>query len=213
MADHPAADQAVSASDLDLVRRVLASGALLEDSDFPLVERLLKSFLIRRSVDRDTYVILNGIPRHLGQAVALDRLLRVERVVLLECPAETVVERIASDAGGDRAGRTDDTLPEIQRKLDLFQQRTAPLLDFYQALGVPLLRLSVGVQTSAEEMWQALCRGLIESGTAVCVGGRTGSRIPAGESQHTAMEILGNNDSLGRDGAETFRRSTGLPGD
>ena len=213
VANDPEAGQAVSAGDLDVVRRILASGDLLEDSDFPLAERLLESFLVRRSVDRDTYIILNGIPRHLGQAVALDRLLRVERVVLLECPAETVVKRIASDTGGDRAGRTDDTLPEIQRKLDLFQQRTVPLLDYYHALGVPVLRLSVGVRTSAEEMWQVLCRGLIESGAAVCAGGRAENRIPAENSRHTFMEILGNNDSLGRDRAETFRRSTGFSGD
>ena len=51
----PEADQAVSASDLDLVRRVLASGALLEDSDFPLAERLLKSFLVRTRASTGTH--------------------------------------------------------------------------------------------------------------------------------------------------------------
>lgn len=157
VAERGVADSVVSAADLALVRCVLASGALLEDRDFPLAERLLRSFLIRRKVAADTCVILNGIPRHRGQAAALNRLLEVEYVVLLECSAETVLARIAVDAGGDRAGRIDDTLPEVQRKLEIFQQRTAPLVDYYEALGVPALRLPVGVSTSAEEMWQTLC--------------------------------------------------------
>lgn len=61
-------------------------------------------------------------------------------------------ERIHVNAGGDREGRADDTLEEVGQRIETFMKRTAPLLDYYGKLGVPVLPLDVGVETSAEEM-------------------------------------------------------------
>lgn len=155
-------------SEIDFLRRVLESGALLEDRDFPLAERILRSFLETRSVGGDTWVVLNGLPRHLGQAESLSRILRVVLVVCLECSAATVAARIASDTGGDRAGRADDALPAIERKLALYAERTAPLVAHYAARGSRIVRLQVTSQMTGLHAWQQLQQQL-------------GSRFPPSE--------------------------------
>jgi adenylate kinase len=153
-----AEDAIVSQQDIGFLRDVLASGALLEDKDFPLAERILRSFLTRAAADRNTLVVLNGLPRHAGQAAAVANTLAVRSVVSLDCSAETVRARIAANTGGDRTQRTDDDLEAIQRKLQIFAERTAPLVAYYRAQGVRLLRLAVAAETTAAEMWEALCR-------------------------------------------------------
>lgn len=149
-------DDLVSREDLDFLAHVLRHGLLLEDEHFSLAERILRQFLRDRGVGPSTWVVLNGFPRHLGQARALESLLEVRTVVFLHAQPETVVERIQADVGGDRSGRHDDDLPSVQAKLALFAQRTAPLVDYYRSRQVPVLRIEVGPTTTAEEMWEWL---------------------------------------------------------
>lgn len=149
-------DDLVGRNDLDFLADVLRRGILLEDQHFPLAERILRGFLRDRGTDRQAVVVLNGFPRHLGQARALEGLLRVRAVVFLQASPPTVLERIQSNAGGDRSGRDDDDLPSVQAKLALFEQRTAPLVDYYSRQQVPVVRIEVGPATTAEEMWQRL---------------------------------------------------------
>ena len=78
-------------------------------------------------------MVLNGLPRHVGQAEGLESLVDVRVVVHLSCTAEDVVRRIASNVGGDRTGRVDDDLAAVRRKLAVFAERTAPLLDHYRS--------------------------------------------------------------------------------
>jgi adenylate kinase len=94
-------------------------------------------------------LVLNGRPRHVGQACLLDGRLRVDHVVWLECLADVVVERIRRDTGGDRAGRSDDDLASVRRRLDTYLARTAPLAAHYEARGARLHRLPVTADSSA----------------------------------------------------------------
>jgi adenylate kinase family enzyme len=149
-------DAIVSAEDLRFLRQVLATGALLEDRDFPIAERLLRSFLARGGADPATVIVLNGLPRHVGQAQAIAAILDVRTVVSLDCSAETVLSRLETNVGGDRTHRTDDDLAAVRRKLEVFAQRTAPLVAYYRAHGARIVHLQVHTDTGAEEMWQAL---------------------------------------------------------
>lgn len=142
--------------ELAVVRRVLRDGTLLEDHEFAIAEKILVAFLDERRVDAHTLVVLNGLPRHAGQAEAVDRLLTVRAVVHLVCSAEVVGERILTDAGADRSGRSDDSLEEIRRRLETFSQRTLALAEHYRLHAVPIMAVEVGPATSAEEMRQAL---------------------------------------------------------
>ena len=75
--------------------------------------------------------ILEGFPRTLSQACALDELLSIfkqpsPRVVYFETTAETLVERLLAK------GRQDDTKDTICRRLEVHQEHISPLLDFYR---------------------------------------------------------------------------------
>jgi len=145
-------DDIVSREELDFLRHVLQTGVLLEDEQFPLAARILRSFLVRRRVDQATWVVLNGLPRHAGQAVAVSDILDVRALVCLRCSPETVLARIAVDTGGDRSGRADDDLASIRRKLTIFADRTQPLLDFYRGRNANVISIDVTAAMTAEEM-------------------------------------------------------------
>lgn len=154
--ERDAADAILSRADVDFLRGVLESGALLEERHFPIAERLLRSFLARHDADGQTVIVLNGLPRHVGQARALEPLLDVREVVYLACTEETVFQRIGSNVGGDRGERNDDSRVAVRRKLEIFGQRTAPLLEYYRARGTAVRQIMVGADTTAEQMWRAV---------------------------------------------------------
>ena len=130
----------------------LTGGALLENENFPIAEKILKRFVREKSVGLGDLLVLNGLPRHLGQARDLERSTEVCIVVNLTGTAVVLKERIRLDTGGDRAGRSDDSLEAIERKLEIFEKRTLPLLEFYAERRVPILIIPVGTKTTAEEI-------------------------------------------------------------
>jgi adenylate kinase family enzyme len=146
----------VSPDDVRFIRRLLESGALLEDKDFPLAERIVSSFLKRHQVGQDKLVVLNGLPRHIGQAMAMAEIVDVKMVVCLDCSPETILDRIAANIGGDRSHRTDDDVSAIEHKLAIYSQRTTALIDHYQAIGAKVVRVEVTAHMTPEQMWRTL---------------------------------------------------------
>ncbi|MHC4406662.1 MAG: nucleoside monophosphate kinase [Planctomycetota bacterium] len=151
-------DPSFSRDDVDFLRRVLQSGALLENEHFPLAKRIFRSFLAARGADDHTVVLLNGLPRHAGQAGDVDRIVRIEAVVCLRCPRDTVLARIRADVGGDRAGRDDDDPRSVAAKLRLFDERTAPLLEHYRRLQARIETIDVTASMTPQQAWQILDR-------------------------------------------------------
>jgi adenylate kinase len=153
-------DEIVSAADIEFLREVLARGALLEDRQFPLAQRVFRSFLARRHVDPQAWVVLNGLPRHTGQALAIDAILDVRLVVCLECSDETVLGRLASNVGGDRGGRSDDSRDRVQERIEIYKQRTTPLVDHYRGKGAQIEPLKVTAATTPQKMLDQLGKRL-----------------------------------------------------
>lgn len=149
-------DRWFSSAERLFLRDVIESGVLLEDAQFPLAQRVLERFLAERRLAPTTRLVLNGLPRHAGQAEALASILQVQWVVVLECGLETALARIAVNVGGDRTGRTDDAPDAVRRKLLLFAARTAPLVEHYQRSGAAIERLPVTADMTTAAMWQAL---------------------------------------------------------
>jgi len=147
---------------LEIVRRALRSGALLEDGQFPIALGLLAAFLWDRGVGGDGLLILNGLPRHVGQARDMAAAVDVQAVVRLRADLPVLLARIRSDAGGDRAGRADDEPEAVAARLRLFEDRTPPLEAHYREHGVPALSLDVGRAMTAEQAAGRLEAGLIE---------------------------------------------------
>ncbi len=135
------------------IQRILEEGVLLEDAQFNLALKIFQAFLARVGFQGSDHVMLNGLPRHLGQARALESVVRVIRLVVLHCEAEDVYQRIRNNTGGDRTGRSDDSIKMISQKLEIFRKRTEPLVAHYQKVGIPVIRLSVGQTDSALKIY------------------------------------------------------------
>jgi len=138
--------------EMEFIGNVLHAGALLEDKDFHIALRALRGELIAREADEDCLVALNGLPRHAGQARDLQTVVRVNTLVVLNCDAETVADRIATNSGGDRTGRCDDDITAVKRRLAIFAERTAPLADFYRATGARIHTAEVTQNTTPKTL-------------------------------------------------------------
>jgi adenylate kinase len=113
------------------LRAVLDRGDLVDDE--------LMIELIRDRLSRGDTVggfVLDGFPRTMAQAEALDELLRelgreLDIVFDLQVPKrEMLLERLLRRAAEE--GRPDDTPEVIGRRLALYESETAPLVDYYR---------------------------------------------------------------------------------
>lgn len=146
----------LSSEEIALIRTLIESNALFPQDSYATALRILDGFLAGLLPGQG--VILNGLPRHVGQALGLRTRLMVVRVVVLECEEQTVLERVRRRVGGaseDHAGRDDDASADVRRKLEVYARSTRPLVRFYEELGVPILRLRVEVETTAAELARA----------------------------------------------------------
>jgi adenylate kinase len=115
--------------------------ATLDDGD--LVPDELTIEVVRARLGQDDTArgfVLDGFPRTLAQAEALDRVLveidRGELCVVLDFQVsdEIAVRRLLSRAGLE--GRSDDTLDLIQHRLDVYHEKSEPLVEYYRARGI-----------------------------------------------------------------------------
>lgn len=95
--------------------------------------------------------ILDGFPRTIEQAEALDKILdqinfALDHVVNFQVPDEELVERLLGRAKEE--GRTDDNPESIKNRLNVFTEKTQPLIDYYDKTGK--LRNIDGVGTVEE---------------------------------------------------------------
>src|SRR5512144_3141650 len=96
----PASD--FTEEEIGYLRDVVAQGALLENRTFYLAARILEDYVRSRHVLNGDLLVMNGLPRHVGQAEDLEAHLEFLAVFSLQCSAETVWERLQRNTGGDR---------------------------------------------------------------------------------------------------------------
>ena len=107
--------------------------------------------------------ILDGYPRNISQAKSLDSLfteknIKLEYVFLIDVPFDTLIERctgrllcttcdyIGNTDKGDKIGdkceegvlyqREDDKEETVKNRLNVYQEQTAPIIDFYKSKGI-----------------------------------------------------------------------------
>jgi adenylate kinase len=114
-------------------KEIMARGELVSDA-------ILLGMLEERFSRPDTArgFILDGYPRNLAQAAALDQLLAkigqgFDYAVQLDVPTELLVERIAGRAKAE--GRADDTPESVRTRLKVYNDVTAPVIDYYRQHG------------------------------------------------------------------------------
>lgn len=83
--------------------------------------------------------IIDGFPRTVQQAQTLEFLFRrlnrtIDCVIDIEVPRDELVRRIHERAA--ISGRADDTEEVIRHRLDLYDQQTTPVLDYYRGSGM-----------------------------------------------------------------------------
>jgi adenylate kinase len=105
--------------------------------------------------------ILDGYPRNIAQAEALDALLDrlgqpVDETLQIDVDEEQVIKRIAKRAALE--GRSDDTEETVRNRLKVYAEQTAPVVDFYARKGILSRVLGEG---SIEEVFQRI-RGVLQ---------------------------------------------------
>ncbi len=110
------------------VKEIMEAGEYVPDE-------ITIAMLAERSAAEDAAqgFILDGFPRTTGQAEALDVLLDdrpLDRVVVFEVEEDELVRRILA------RGRSDDTDEAIRTRFRVYQEQTAPLIDFYERRGI-----------------------------------------------------------------------------
>ncbi|KGN79920.1 adenylate kinase [Porphyromonas gulae] len=96
-------------------------------------------------------IIFDGFPRTIPQAEAMETMLarhgwKVDIVLNLQVPEEMLIERLLNR--GKISGRSDDNIDTIRRRLEVYADETAPLVDFYTRKNV--LHNVVGTGTIEE---------------------------------------------------------------
>lgn len=111
--------------------------------------------------DASAGFILDGYPRNLAQARALDELLgRIEQPVdealQIDVDVDMVIARIAKRAAEE--GRSDDTEEVVRNRMEVYSDQTAPVVDYYAQKG--LLSRVLGEGT-IEEVFQRI-KGVLQ---------------------------------------------------
>jgi adenylate kinase len=107
---------------------VMARGELVSDA--------LVLAIVRARLDTHTGGwLLDGFPRNLTQAEALDGLLAnldqgIELVVLMELDDAVLLQRLLA------RGRSDDNEAVIRHRLEVYREQTTPLIEYYSGLGL-----------------------------------------------------------------------------
>ncbi len=108
----------------------ISQGKLIPDE---LIISILADVLDENPQAKDG-VIFDGFPRTIPQAEALKGMLdergtAVHAVVGLEVPEQELITRLLKR--GEVSGRSDDNLETIQSRLNVYNNQTSPLKDYY----------------------------------------------------------------------------------
>ena len=142
----------LTSQDRGIITHSLETGALLEDEHFHIAKNILADFMEKRDMKRNDFLLLNGLPRHAGQAGDVDSIVELRLVIYLDCSSRVVRKRILNNSGGDRTGRLDDSPEAIENKLRLFHDRTLPIIRHYRSRKIPIEHVSVEENTSPAEI-------------------------------------------------------------
>lgn len=130
--------------------------------------------------------ILDGYPRTIEQAKALEKIVKVDAVVVLTVPEWIIVERLSTrricrncgevynisylkpkvdmvcdKCGGALYQRSDDTAEVIKERIQIYERQTQPILQHYREKGVPFVefkceKLEMPPEVAVEEIIKGL---------------------------------------------------------
>jgi len=151
-----------------VVKDIIDQGRLVNDE---LMGSLVKGRLGEADARTRGY-LLDGFPRTLPQAHALDEIARarpINVVIDLEVPRDVVLARLSARLAVEN--RADDSPAAVERRLAIYEEQTAPLIAHYRKQGVLATVDGVG---SPDEVFARL---------VAAIGSATGVTGPGGDGQ------------------------------
>lgn len=146
--------------------------------------------LIEETMPKDGNVILDGFPRTVNQALALEEMLKgkgekISKVLFFDVPDEVIIDRLSGRrvcskcgavyhvkynppkiegvcdlCGGSLVQRDDDKEEVVKKRLEVYRKQTQPLIEFYQDRSI-IYRLDAG--KGVEELFEEV-KGLVRDG-------------------------------------------------
>jgi adenylate kinase len=155
----------------ELLRAAVKAGTLLGQKAKKVIDRgelvsddIMLGLLEERLSEPDAKIgfILDGYPRNLVQAESLDELLErmgqpVDEALLIDVDIERVISRIARRAAEE--GRSDDTEDVVRHRMEVYEEQTAPVAEYYARRGLLSRVLGEG---SIEEVFQRM-KGVLKT--------------------------------------------------
>jgi adenylate kinase len=117
-------------------KKIMDAGELVSD------EIMIKMIEHRMSGDEANLgVILDGFPRTVKQAEALDEMLKhnnvaIDHVIEISVDEDALFDRIAHRASQSDKARDDDNAEVLTQRLKVYHDNTAPVLPFYRNKGI-----------------------------------------------------------------------------
>lgn len=130
------------------VKNIMASGGLVPDE---VTVEIVKERIAKPDCKKG--FILDGFPRTIAQAKALEKISQIDSVILVELANEVIIDRLSSRRTCPNCGeiysiqdnpenvckkcstplvQRDDDKPEtIKHRLEVYEQNTSPLINFY----------------------------------------------------------------------------------
>jgi len=127
-----------------------------------IATELLKQRLAK--IPKGKGFILDGYPRTLEQAKALEKIAKIDVVILLQVPDWIIIERLSTrricrncgavynirflkpkvdmicdKCGGDLYQRPDDTPEVIKKRIEVYEEQTRPILQLFKERKVPFI--------------------------------------------------------------------------
>jgi len=118
-------------------------------------DELMVGLIRERLADEDAFV-LDGFPRTVAQAEALDTMLEeigkpLDAVILLQVSDEVATERLQARAAAE--GRADDSPEAIRNRLRLYHELTEIVVERYQLAGIEVI---VDGEQSMDEVFASI---------------------------------------------------------
>lgn len=118
------------------LKDIMASGQLVSDT---IIVEIIAHRITQADCEKG--FILDGFPRTVAQAEALDDMLTkagrtLDHVIVLEVDQDILIDRILERARQNGGTRTDDNAETLKERLSVYNTQTAPVLPYYQGGGV-----------------------------------------------------------------------------